>query len=141
MPREDGYKNLKPGGTEGAHVLTPEERKLGHQASCRTKRRRTLIRDSLQSILAAQCTDADIRRACEEIGIDDASFADAIAFAMVHKGSKGDVDAARFVRDSSGERPTQAVELAVDERPVAELDLGSMSDEELMRLAEQRSDE
>jgi hypothetical protein len=47
----------------------------------------------------------------------------------------------KFVRDTGGESPSNRVELTGDpERPVATMDLRSMSEEELMRLAEARSD-
>jgi phage FluMu protein gp41 len=45
----------------------------------------------------------------------------------------------KFVRDTAGEAPKNQVELTGDlDRPVATLDLRSMSEEELLRLVEEQ---
>jgi hypothetical protein len=53
-----------------------------------------------------------------------------------------DVEALKFVRDTAGEAPKNQVELSGDlDRPVATLDLRAMSEEELLRMVEERSGE
>ena len=61
---------------------------------------------------------------------------------MEGKAAKGDVDAMRFIRDTAGEAPSNRVELSGDlERPIASLDLRTMSETELLHLAAQREEE
>lgn len=122
---------------------SPEERfaiqsKGGKVAAQRYKERRK-IRDALIDILAAPAatTDETLAEVCKLYGIEDPKQADALALKMVLKAIKdGDVEAAKFARDTSGEKPTTGVEVGnLDDKPFESINLSELSDEELQRMA------
>lgn len=110
-------------------------------------RQRRKIRAALEDILALPLNDdvevdAAAKKILELYGVTDAMKVDAMSLAMVLKAQNGDVDAARFTRDTVGERPSQAVEVGnMDDKPFETLDLGAMSDDELQRMAAMRQPE
>ena len=72
----------------------------------------------------------------ELYGIEDPRQADSLALSMVLKAVGGDVEAAKFARDTTGEKPTTGVEVGnLDDKPFESIDLGALSDEELQRMA------
>lgn len=126
---------------------TPEQIKewvtKANLASQEARRKKRRLSDAAKWLLAAKSiiSDDEVREKLLELGIDDATNAEALMVVALKKAAKGDVDAMRFVRDTGGEAPSSKVELTGDpDRPVATMDLRSMSEEELMRLAEARSD-
>ena len=56
------------------------------------------------------------------------TYANAIGLAVVRKGSQGDVTAARFIRDTLGEKPEECGE---ERKDVRSLDLNELSDLQL----------
>ena len=75
------------------------------------------------------------------LGFSEATNAEALMLIAMKKASKGDVEAMKFVRDTAGEAPKNQVELTGDtDRPVATLDLRNLSEEELLRLAEAKTE-
>jgi hypothetical protein len=87
-------------------------------------------------------SDDDIKDKLAELGIESATNAEALMLVALRKASKGDVEALKFVRDTGGEAPKNAVELSGDmDRPVATMDLTSMTTEQLMALAADRGAE
>lgn len=115
--------------------------KKGVQVTHDIMRRRRRIKEAMIDMLSLPLideNDADTR--AKEIlalyGIDDAQQADALALSMLLQAKKGNVEAAKFARDSSGEKPTQGVEVGnLDDKPFESIDLGKLSDEELQRMA------
>lgn len=126
------------------HDFTPEERAAngakGGKASGESKRRQKTFRDSVNAILACKVQDEEQRRALEALGIDP-TMLNQIQLAVYGKAAKGDVEAARFLRDTRGEKPREALELGnLDGKPLASIDLSGMTDEELKALAAQRAE-
>lgn len=72
------------------------------------------------------------------LGVEDPTGADALMLAQFTKACRGDTEAARYVRDTAGERPSDQVHLIASERPVDGDLVASMTDEELALLAESR---
>ena len=65
------------------------------------------------------------------------TYANAIGLAVVKKGCQGDVTAARFIRDTLGEKPEDGLgELG---RDVRAMELGRYTDEQLIELADRLS--
>jgi hypothetical protein len=65
-----------------------------------------------------------------------------IQLAVWGKAANGDVEAARFLRDTAGEKPRDALEVGgLDGRPLAAIDMTGMTDDELRALAAQRSEQ
>jgi hypothetical protein len=71
-----------------------------------------------------------------EIGMED-TYGAAVVLAQAAKAVAGDTEAARYLRDTLGEKPTESYNLAVSDTPIKALDLSGMTDEELEALADQ----
>lgn len=112
----------------------------GGVASGETRRRQRTFRESVNAILRCQVQDPEQRKVLEALGID-ATMLNQIQLAVYGKAAKGDVEAARFLRDTRGEKPRDDVSLAIEDKPIASLDMSKLSDEDLRRLAEQREGE
>lgn len=84
----------------------------------------------LRALLPRQVEDPKMARSLEELGLEP-TYAGAMALSVLKKGSGGDVTAARYIRDTLGEK-------GEEERPPvpsAKVDLSRYSDEELMAMA------
>ena len=136
MPQPNGKNSI----SEWHAALTPEQRselgRRGGVASGKARRRHRELRLILRELLAAPLTDDEqVSEALTGLGLEATQEA-ALMLAAVRKGKKGDTDALRFIRDTLGEKPTDAVELAVQSKPVRALDLNGLSDSELEALAD-----
>lgn len=93
----------------------------------------TTMQEIFRTLLALAPEDPKRREELLELGITP-TYAGAIGLAVVRKGSQGDVTAARFIRDTLGEKPEETA-LSIG-RDVRSLDLSGLSDEQLVELAE-----
>ena len=127
--------------------LTPEQRresarKAGAE-SARVRTQKKLWRASVENLMAGKLTDKDAQAIRERFGLEDdvdLSQQDKVVYAVSIKAQAGDKDAAQFLRDTAGQSPAQLVKLGnLDDKPFATLDLGSLSDEDLRRLAEREN--
>jgi hypothetical protein len=80
----------------------------------------------------------DAADALRSAGVSDPTGADAVVYMQLLKAGKGDTEAARFVRDTVGERPSQSVELSASERTVDADAVADLTDDELAALADDR---
>ena len=98
----------------------------------------------MQVMLSAQMTppNEDVAELLRQFGIKNPTAGDVMsAVAMLKSIEKSDIEAMRFVRDTGGELPTSKIEVGgMDDKPIAMLDLSSMTDEQLLALASRRSD-
>ncbi len=141
----DPDRNSKGQFVKGNSYLantTPERRHQmrvnGGKKAGETHRRRRKIRTALEDILAAPLIDTDEKMAAiaKLYGIENPQQADALALSMVLKAIEGDVEAAKFTRDTTGEKPTTGVEIGnLDDKPFESINLSELSDEELQRMA------
>ena len=69
------------------------------------------------------------------------SIANAINFAVLRKAQTGDIEAARYVRDTIGEKPTETTAIQVSNQPIRAMDLTQLSDAELEALADRTDEE
>ena len=97
-------KNLIP----GAHKLTVEEQSKGGKASGEVRKLRAAVKRALETSLPNGM--AELKEALEKAGIDTTND-NGIAFAMVLKALQGDTSAANWVRDTSGEKPKDELEI------------------------------
>ena len=116
-----------------------EAGRKGGVKSGEARRRKRTIRETLQAMLDCQIPDAERAEALKALGFDG-TFRDGMSVAMLEKACKGDVEAGRFVRDTIGEKPREGVDLTLDEKPLASIDMSKLTDEQLQKLAEQRVD-
>ena len=121
--------------------LTPEERsqhgvKAG-KASGEARRKYRSQKEILTTLSTMDVDDPKTREALIALGLDP-TFANAMAIAQYRKAAViADGDAARYVRDTLGERPTDRKEIHADV-----LDLSSLSTEELLAMvADEVADE
>lgn len=110
-------------------------RKAG-KASADARRKYKTFREVFGDILTLDTTDDQMRQTLVALGLEP-SNSNAIALAQVIKAVRnGDTEAARFVRDSRGEKPTEALQMSISDKPIKSLDLSTLSDEELEALAD-----
>lgn len=116
-------------------VLKANRSKGGKVNAERNRRYRT-FRECLQTILSLEVSDESLRSELENMGLDP-SYSNAISMAAIRKAAAtGDIEAARFTRDTVGEKPTEALQMTFD-KPVKSMDLSKLTDEELEALADQ----
>lgn len=125
-------------------ALSPEERKASAQraaaASVASRRRNRTWRESVEMLMAGTLDEehaAEIKRRYslpEDVGA--LTHQDQVIHAMSKKAEAGDKDAAQFLRDTAGQAPAQMVKVGNLDGPFESIDLGSLSDEDLRRLAE-----
>lgn len=114
--------------------LTPEERKdkasRAGKASGEARRLKRTQADILRQILVLDYTDPERRKLLMQLGLSG-SFADAINLSVLEKAAKGDVEAARYMRDTIGEKPREDMQVSVLDKPVEQLNMSELTDEEL----------
>lgn len=121
---------------------TPEQRRANAvkagKASGAARARRKRMRDTFDEWLRAGVTAEDLLSVMQAAGVDpaDQTYQTAITVAVLGKAARGDIEAARFARDTIGEKPTEQYNLSVSDKPIKSLDLSQMSDEELEALAD-----
>lgn len=124
-------KNLK--------TLSPNEaRSLGRKggiASGKARREKKMLKETLEELLTMPIEDGKLANIDAIKSIADANgknvtMQEAIMLAMLDKAVKGDVRAAEYIRDTIGQKPTEAVKLSGGiNNPFA-----GMTTEELRRL-------
>lgn len=135
--RTAGLENLK-------YDFTREEREAmgrkGGIASGETRRKQKSFRDSCKVIMALNTPDKEKQAQLEALGIDP-TILNAINLAVSGKASAGDVEAARYLRDTAGEKPREGLEIGnLDDKPLAGLDMSKLTDEQLRIIAARRQE-
>ena len=74
------------------------------------------------------------------LGIEP-SIANAVNLAVLKRAQLGDIEAARYVRDTIGEKPTETTALQISNQPIRAMDLTQLSDAELEALADRADEE
>lgn len=135
-----GIENLRSLGDVPA-----EERKAiqsaGGVASGKARRKARNMREAAQILLAAALVDdPETEQALATLGLE-ADQQGAMLLAALRKSQTGDIEAARFVRDTSGQAPAQMVELGgMDGKPLQGVNLAELSNEELQKLLQQHTE-
>ena len=117
---------------------TPEERKEQARkagiASGKARQRKRALRDMLQDLLGSELPPEDeVRKTLEDLGIEATQEA-AIGLAMIQKARKGEVEAARYLRDSAGEKISEGIKLETTNRSDPPIDLSKCTNEELYEM-------
>ena len=138
MPQE-GYPNLIGPGDR-----TPDERRdsavKAGIASGESRRKRRTIAEVARAILDSPERDPGMLALLQEIGLDGTTR-DTMTFAQILRAVKGDPDSFRLIRDTVGEKPREELEIGgLADRPIQTIDLSKLSDDELRRLAEMKSE-
>lgn len=138
MARHDGTPNLIQYNGQTPEMARENGRK-GGIASGEAKRRNKTFREMINRVLALGVTDDEIRERLEAEGLETTHDL-AIVLAAVVKAERGDMEAARFIRDTRGEKPTEALQLGITDKPIKSMDLSKLSDAELEALADRAED-
>ena len=121
--------------------LTPEHRteqcRKAGIAGREARRKYRTQRELLSLILSSPIDDKEKAKKLKEAGFP-ATYGGAMAFAATAKAVDGDIEAARFVRDTVGEKPTESYQMNVTDKPVKSLDLTQLTDEELEAMVASR---
>ena len=114
--------------------IARENGRKGGLASGVSKRKKKLLREVIDEVLPMGVCDEDMEAALTEMGLEP-SHETAIILAAVRKAEHGDIEAARFLRDTAGQNPTNKMDLYAEARPISSYDFSQLSDEELRQLA------
>jgi hypothetical protein len=121
--------------TRTKEELVENARKAG-QASGYKRNQYKAFRDCIKEILTLDVSDPKTKELLETLGLEP-TYSNAISLAAIRKAAEqGDMEAARFTRDTIGEKPTEALQMSFD-KSVKSMDLSKLSDAELEALAEQ----
>ena len=131
MAREDNLRSLADLPEEQFKAYSA----AGGRASGVSKRKAKNMREAAQILLsAALVDDPATAEALATLGLE-ADQQGAMLLAALRKSQTGDIEAARFVRDTSGQAPAQMVELGgIDGKPIQELNLSELTTEQLQQL-------
>ena len=114
---------------------------IGGAKSGVTKRKRRLLRDAARAILDADVSKLpvaeDLALSLKALGVDEVTGSDVLLLAQYIRAAKGDTDAARFVRDTSGEKPSVDIAVSATDRVIDAESVAEMSDAELALLADE----
>lgn len=138
MVNEQNLIQNQPGG-----LSTDKAREIGRAggiASGEARRQRRLLRETLNDLLKTPVDDPDAAAALEAAGLP-ADLQGGMIFAVLKRAQTGDIEAARYIRDTLGEKPTETFNLAVSQKPIQALDLTQYTDAELAAMADRISDE
>ena len=118
--------------------FTREERsengRKGGAASGRARRRQKTFRESIKALLTCDVPDEELKARLEQLGVDT-TVLNAIHMAVHDKAMRGDLEAARYLRDTAGEKPRDGLDIAGEPgKPLSWMDLSAMSDDQLRAL-------
>lgn len=121
--------NLVPNESRTPSQRRENARKAG-KASGRSRREKRDMRETFRAMLDMPLRPGGTTQAQTMDGMDgkNMTVGQAIALAQLRKAMAGDTRAAEFVRDTSGQRPSDRVELTAPSRESAE-EFGRMLDE------------
>ena len=138
MPQE-GYPNLI-----GAGDRSPEEARAngakGGVKSGESRRRKKTLAEGLRALLDMPENDPAVRELLKSMGLEGTTR-DALNLAQIKQAGKGDSEAYRLIRDTIGEKPREGIEIGnLDDKPLATVDLSTMTDDQLRALAARRAE-
>lgn len=127
-------ENLTPFSRDSVEIARESGRK-GGLASGVTKQRRKLIRETINEIMPLEVSDQELREALQAAGLAP-SYENAMVYSALRRAAKGDIEAARFIRDTRGEKPAESLAITpILDQPVSSWDMSKLTDEELMAIA------
>ena len=139
MPVE-GYPNLIANSERTPEELRAQTSRAG-KASGEARRRRKTFAEGLKELLSMPEDDPEVRALLQKLGLEG-TMQDAMNVAQIRQAKKGDSDAFRLVRDTVGEKPREELEIGgLADRPIQTIDLTKLSDDDLRRLADARTED
>lgn len=148
-PKERRLVNLqtvKPYNlTETDEQISENRRKAG-KISGQKKHERKLLRDIANDLMNADFSavaenDEKLSQMLQLLGNKQPTGGDLMMLSAMIKGIRGDVDALKFVRDTSGQRPADVQAVTVSRGDLDGVDLRTVSTEELLQIASAEPDD
>lgn len=122
-------------------TIAEEAGRKGGRASGESKRKTKTFREAMKALLECEVMDEHQAEVLAAFGLDP-TYLNQIGLANIKKAALGDTEAARFVRDTIGEKPKEGIEIGnLDDKPLSYLDMSKMTDEQLRVLAAKRNQE
>lgn len=126
----------------GLNAMTHEQRMAAIRKGLATKAAKRERMKHMQEIARAVLKlrlreEGEIRDALREGGFadEDINYAAGIIMSQTFKALGGDTKAAEFVRDTSGQKPVDGLQIGnLEDKPFETLNLASLSNEELQAL-------
>lgn len=114
MVSEKSLANLKP--FKKGEKKSPESVRKKVEAQKRNHAARVKMKDELDTLLKIALRRGDIKAVDDILDLEEADKANisvqtAINIAMIKRALMGDVQAAQYLRDTAGDKPTDKVEL------------------------------
>ena len=112
----------------------------GGKACGVARRRRAAMRAVARTMLDTELrTNDKLRDELNDRGFQDFTEAAAVLLAQLNRARAGDTEAAKFLRDTSGQRPADQVAIGnLDDKPFETLNLSELTEADLHRLIELR---
>ena len=137
MPPEERQKRVD-------HALNnindPEIHERMYGEAAKEKRRQTMakkkaFKNLAKAMLETELPDDEFKAALIQAGFDQTDYQAGVLLAQLRKALIGDTEAAKFVRDSSGQKPTESLQVGqLEDTPVTEMDLTQLSTAELQQM-------
>lgn len=117
---------------------SPEEMKeisrKGQAAANAKRAQNRKLRELMDQFMASGCSDEAAAALLRAAGIEPTHKAN-VAMQAVLKAETGDIEAAKFVRDTIGEKPTENMIVGtLDAEALSKMDLSQLSDAELTEM-------
>lgn len=108
---------LRPKRDQTAEERRESARRAG-KASAEARRRKRDMRETFRDLLDMPLKEGDLDEVTALAGANrkNVTVGEGIALIMASKAIKGDVRAAEFVRDTSGQRPTSSVQVTAESK-------------------------
>ena len=144
MARTTGTKTRAEMLKMGLNTMPPEKAReyqsLGGRISQTRRRQKKLMLEMAADILELELRNkSEIEQVLKDGGLDDQdiNYAAAILIVQVLKALRGDTRAAEFIRDTSGQKPTNGLNVGnLDSKPIVQLDLEALNEEKLREMLE-----
>lgn len=109
--------------------------KMGKRSG-EVRRKKKVLRDLARVLLDATLQSEDeFREELSKRGIEQTEAA-ALLFSQLKRARAGDTEAARFLRDTSGQKPADTISFGnTENKPFETLDLSKLSDDQLKTLS------
>jgi len=142
-PQENRLANLKHlneiNASKTSEEILADKRKAG-QISGAKKHKRKMLKDITNELLnsdfsAVAENDERLAAVLNLLGNDKPTGGDLLMLSALIKGIKGDTEAMRFVRDTSGQKPSEVSSITVSRGDLDGVDLRTISTDELLKIA------
>ena len=123
---------------------TPEERSANAKKAAATRAQKRNFHLLAKYMMEAEIPDEDAaKEELEMHGFTQTDYQAAVFWSQLKKAIyNGDTEAAKYVRDTSGYKPTDSMQIGnLDDKPFETLDLSKLSNEELRSLIAKRTSE